>query len=75
MTKGRRALLDILRRTKREYVACRCRVSISAVHMWCTGERTPNAGARTKLSVNYGIPLESWDEPLENSQGQPIPRG
>jgi len=63
MTRGRAALLRVLRRTKVEYVAARCRVTPNAVYDWMSGRRKPSDGARSALAVNYGITPETWDEP------------
>lgn len=62
MIEGRRQLLEVLKRTKREYVAARCRVTRATVNGWCSGHKRPGARARHALSVNYGIAPDSWTE-------------
>lgn len=62
MNQGRVALLRVLRRTRVEYVARRCRVSRSAVYNWLSGRRTPSKHNRQMLRVNYRIPLCAWEK-------------
>ena len=62
MTVGRALLLRVLEHTRREFVAARCGVSVSAVHMWCSGARKPGASEKVSLAVNHRIPVESWDK-------------
>jgi hypothetical protein len=64
MIEGRRRLLEILKRTRRDFVAFRCRVTRATVNGWCAGHKTPGRRARRALSVNYGIPLGSWGKRL-----------
>lgn len=64
MTRGRDALLAILNRTKRVFVAARVRVTPRAVGHWATGLRKPSPKAKRLLAVNYRIRPESWDEPF-----------
>ena len=63
MTPGRRSLLIILQRTRREFVAARCGVSVAAVKSWCSGRLVPGARAREVLLREYEIPNDSWGLP------------
>lgn len=83
MTPGRRALLALLDRTKREYIAGVAGVARSTVQAWFTGTKRPSARARRSLFVHYGIPPESWDGRLihavsstarKSVDGRKIPR-
>ncbi|MEQ8461754.1 MAG: hypothetical protein RLO52_34490 [Sandaracinaceae bacterium] len=60
MSRGRAALLEILRRTEVQYVAARCRVTPGAVYHWLSGRRKPSDAKKNALEVNYGIPRDSW---------------
>jgi hypothetical protein len=60
MTEGRRLLLRVLTVTTAWHVACRCRVTVSAVKNWAAGYNCPNSRARRALAHSYGIPPESW---------------
>lgn len=60
MTPGRASLLLILHRTRREFVAARCGVSVATVDDWCSGRATPGDRARATLLSDYEIPCDSW---------------
>jgi len=60
MTRGRRLLLLVLRRTTVAHVACRCRVTRGAVYHWLAGRNGPGPRARRVLRDSYGIPAYSW---------------
>jgi transcriptional regulator with XRE-family HTH domain len=62
MTRGRRALLRILERTRAYHVAARCRISEATVSRWRSGEKSPGPKARLALRDNYGIDPKEWDE-------------
>jgi transcriptional regulator with XRE-family HTH domain len=53
MTRGRRALIALLQRTKLEYVAARVGVSQATISRWASGERRPNAEHAKKLENAY----------------------
>jgi transcriptional regulator with XRE-family HTH domain len=63
MTPGRRSLLIILQRTRREHVAARCGVARSTVDDWCSGRAVPGSEARAALDRDFGIRPESWALP------------
>lgn len=65
MNRGRAALLDVLRRTRVEFVAARLRVTRSAVYNWAAGIRRPSKANRKRISTTYGIPAKTWDELTE----------
>lgn len=62
MTRGRAALLRVLRRTEVRFVAARCRVQPTAVYNWLSGRRRPRRAQRALLEVNYRIEPSWWDE-------------
>lgn len=61
MTEGRRALLKVLTKTERRYVAARCRRDVKSVERWASGSHKPGQSARQSLCRHYRIPPESWD--------------
>lgn len=60
VTRGRRALLEVLQRTKRVFVAARCCVHPATVSRWASGARTPPESSRRLLEELYGIDRASW---------------
>jgi DNA-binding transcriptional regulator YiaG len=43
----------------------------SVVHRWLAGKRLPNVQNRVMLSVLYGIPILSWDNPVTEPESEP----
>lgn len=66
MTRGRRLLLAVLRRTKQAALAKRCKVTQQAVSLWAVGYRTPSERARRALFRNYQIPEKTWANARRN---------
>ena len=60
MTDGRNQLLNVLERTKADYMAIRCYVTKNAVYNWRAGRNGPNPKARQVLNSTYGIDPTDW---------------
>ena len=61
MREGREKLLEVLTRTKVEYLAKRCFVTSNAVYNWRAGRNAPGSRARAVLELCYGIEGIDWE--------------
>lgn len=66
-TQGQIFLLKITRKYSEERIAWKCGVTQPVVSRWISGKRKPNYESRKTLLEQYGIPMDTWDQPVEDA--------